>query len=232
MSKPKLSIVLGTLDRPQSFNRLYETVEQYTTVPWEMIVMDAGQQPVVKELYPKAIVLEEKPRLGHVKGYNVGFRETQGEWVCWLNDDAEVTPGWAANAIDLMEANENVGLGAFAFCNHNSPFHVERYQGMPYANFGILSKKFGDRIGWFDEECCGFYGGDNSLAFRTYLAGMTVLPLLDCRIIHKPYNDSYRKDNEARQPQDASNLMKKYGPYLDAMKRTYHMLEHTLIYER
>jgi len=217
-----LSIIVGTLNRKQQFLSMLNSVIRHTTVPWEMIVSDAGDIRLELQDVPRNIkIIEENPRLGHIAGYNKAFELAEGRWVIWLNDDVEVQEGWAFEAVRMMERNKWIGIGALYWANQGmSGYRVDWYQGMPYANFGIISREFGNTIGWFD-EILYFYGGDNSIAFRSFLAGRPVIPIPSARVLHKPFADRIRTQNESHQPHDAAKLMAKYGPFLKDMQKVH-----------
>lgn len=219
MSEPILSIVTGTLDRPESIKACIKSVLEFTDIPYELIVADAGSRPIeLVPLHPPQIkLMREWPREGHAKGYNKAFRTAKGKYVCWLNDDARCTPNWARNAVAFMEHYTWCGLGAFYYSEHGSPYHVNDYQDMIYANFGILSREFGNEIGWFD-ECVRMYGADNSITFKTILAGRGVCGMPDARLIHLPFVDQQRIENVAGQKRDEMNLLNKYKQYVPQMQ--------------
>lgn len=216
-----LSIVLGHLDRPEYFHKLHETIKAYTNgIDWEIVVSDASyDRPLDPLKYPEnVVILEERPRLGHSRGYNMAFRATKGKWVVWLNDDCEVTPDWASEAIGFMERNPWVGMGALYYCIHAEPYYINSYWQMPYANFGILDRQYGADLGWFDEDM-EMYGADNSLSFKVYLSGRAVRGIEKSRIIHRPFMDKHRPDNESKQPRDCQILGNKYSHLTDVMQR-------------
>ena len=222
---PKLSIIVGTLNRPDQIQRLVKSVVENTKVDWELIILDAGTTPPPLFYYlqltkDRIRIVEENPRLGHIKGYNIGFRMAQGEYVTWLNDDAIVMPGWDS-CVEMMDRNPWIGMGILRFGTNGDNFLSFEYQGLPYANFGILRKELGDKVEWFDDDILYFYGGDNSLTFKVFLKGKPVVPLPGKHVIHYPHMDSYRIDNEARQAADAAALMTRYRDLLPLMYQTF-----------
>lgn len=182
---PVISIVTGTKGRPDSFRRMLESICKHTTTDWELVIADANEKSYV-EADPRIKVVSDFPPGGCSLGYNRAFHATTGKWVAWLNDDSEVLPGWDTAGIDFMESHPEVGLGAYYWRDTNGPniFRVNTYYGMPYANFGILSRELGEKIGWFDAVAASMYGNDNSLTFRVLLAGMGVACVPGGRLLH------------------------------------------------
>lgn len=221
MNEPILSLVTGTRNREFGLRRLLISIQQHTKVDWEFLVADASDQPIRTDDLPEnVIVIPERPRLGHSKGYNIAFRQTRGEWVLWLNDDAEVMPGYAETAIQFMQLHPRIGLGALPYSNRGNEFRVNWYHDMVYANFGILNRELGNAIGWFDEDL-RMYGSDNAIAFRVLLAGYGVAAVPGAYIIHHEDADTERDLNQFDRYPEADRLNQKYGPYLDQMKATY-----------
>jgi GT2 family glycosyltransferase len=228
---PVLSLITGTRNRPMDFRRLVDSIERHTPMEWELVVSDASDSPIEQEpvatdsTWPRIRVIPERPPLGCTAGYNRAFRQARGEWVLWLNDDCEVMPGYAENAIRFMEANREVGLGAlyYADAGTGEGWHVNRCAfGMLYANFGVLKRELGNRIGWFDDDL-KMYGNDNSLTYRVLLAGKGVAGIPEARIFHHSTRDRQRavnNDYEFRH-QQADLLKAKYGPHLAEMRAIY-----------
>lgn len=216
----KLSIVTGTVERPDAIRRMISSVFQHARVPdWELIVADASERPLIMK-HDRIRVIHERPRAGHAVGYNRAFKTAKGEFVCWLNDDVVVTPGWDSAAVRFLEENPWCGLGAIYYSESGCCPHINfyPYPDMPYANFGIIRKDFGDKIGWFDEEC-RMYGSDNSITFKTVLAGRGVAGVRGSRIEHWPVMDEIKRANVAGQADDAKALMDRYRPLIDVIRK-------------
>jgi len=219
MTTPKLSLVTGTVNRPIPFANLVRSIVEHTTVDWELVVSDASDVPVVCEA-PRVRLLPEKPRLGCVKGYNRAFRAAKGEWVIFLNDDAEVTAGYDTAAIRFMEAHPQIGLGCLHYSEDGGEFKANDAWGVPYANFGILKRELGDKVGWFDEALI-MYGNDNSLTFRVLLADKGVAQIPESRILHHSTKDAMREGNQRYRAQDTRILQESYMPARSYWLATY-----------
>lgn len=217
---PTLSLVTGSLNRPESLWRLVVSVLAHTTVPWEMIVSDASDKTTENTFGSNVTIVPEKPRLGFVAGYNRAFSLCKGKWVVWLNDDAEVQPGYDVAAVNFMESNPAVGLGVFYYAEDRLPFKVCSYRGMIYANFGIISRELGNAVGWFDSDLT-MYGSDNSLTFRVLLAGRGVASIPGARVWHHVQMDQWKTENQNYRPGDSQKLHQKYSELLPEIRRVY-----------
>jgi len=207
---PKLSIVTGHCNRPDSLARLIRSIEACAVVDWELVVSDASSVTFVSD-NARVRIMPEKPRLGCTKGYNRAFRHARGEWVLWLNDDAEVLHGFDNTSIAFMEAYPQIGLGALHYSECGGPFHVNEAWGCLYANFGILRRSLGDDIGWMDPEL-EMYGCDNSLTLKVLLKDKGVADIPEARVIHHSVNDAVRAGNQKNRTKDNRTLTVKYMP--------------------
>lgn len=216
-----LSIVTGTVDRQDSLQRFVDSVRTHTVVDYELLIIDASSQPLQIPLPRQARVIPERPRKTYVAGYNAAFAECRGEFVAWMNDDAEVTPGWDSAAIDFMCAHPEVGLGCLPFKDPDwSEFKVCELWGLPYANFGIIRRTIGESIGWFDSDLV-MYGSDNAISFKVLLAGHGMAPIKNSRIIHHRLKDVVRQRNQSSRPQDNKTITQRYAPQLRRMSSTF-----------
>lgn len=222
---PNLSVITGSLNRPDSLQRLVDSFYEHTSVSAELIISDASDVPFITKDTENIKVLPERPRLGCTAGYNRAFREARGKYVIWLNDDATVLPGYDTAAIAFMDAHPEIGLGALYYSNNGGPFHVNSYWDMVYANFGIINREFGERIGWFDEDIT-MYGCDNSIAFRTLLDNKGIATIPGAMLRHHVVEDEIKLDNQKYREQGSQVLQRKYAYRIDRMKRVYARTAH------
>lgn len=234
---PLLSLVTGTYNRPASLKRLIYSIIENSAVDWELLIADADGKAFPWHQPSRGIWVipdgdgvgpfHTPTPMGHTKGYNRCFQLARGQWVIWLNDDAEVEPGYDTNAIHFMEVHRSIGLGCLYYreqrINGFTPYHINRFRDMLYANFGILSKQWGDKIGWFD-EAFPMYGADNSIAFRTLLAGKGIAGISNARVVHHSEQDELRESNQHMRQIASTLFQTKYGAHMHEMQRTFKKL--------
>lgn len=209
-SGPLLSLITGKVGRDAEFQRLFNSIVDLTTVDWELIVADASDQPFASTL-SNVKVIHEKPRQTHVKGYNAAFRQAKGKYLLWLNDDAEVCPGYDVESVGFMESHPKIGLGCLHYSENGGEFHVNSAWQVVYANFGIFPKWLGEQVGYFDEAII-MYGADNSLAIKILLADRGIADIPKARILHHSEKDSVREDNQKYRSRDNRTLHDTYMP--------------------
>lgn len=224
----QMSIVTGTRHRPDSFRRFVESVADAATVTTQLIVADASDVPdyalamcldVLRDC-PAVVTASchhEKPRLGTAAGYNVAFRKATGRYVAWLNDDVQLEHGWDRIAVDYMDKWPEIGIGCMYFRDRNGgqwnpTYYVQEYHGMVYANFGIVRREVGERIGWFGETV-DHYGVDNCISMAAIEAGYAVVPIPGCKCKHWREIDRERIEHLERHNQNeiGSKLLRRFA---------------------
>ena len=104
---PSLSIVIPTHQRLDLLRACLDSIEQHALPQTEVIVVDDASHDGA----PARLVTEFRGvrsirlprRSGFAAAANAGLREAQGEIVEFLNDDTEVTAGWAEAALAGFE---------------------------------------------------------------------------------------------------------------------------------
>jgi GT2 family glycosyltransferase len=103
VADPLLSIVIPAHQRPDLLRLCLTSVFRHAPAPVEVLVVDdASPQAVVSRVagdFPGALVLRRDERGGFCRAANTGIRQARAPIVELLNDDTEVTPGWADSAL-------------------------------------------------------------------------------------------------------------------------------------
>jgi GT2 family glycosyltransferase len=104
------SIIIPSHNRPDLLHLCLESVSRYAPVGTEVIVVDdasAGSSVSrVAASFPGTIMVRLPRRKGFCIAANAGIRVARGEIVELLNDDAEVTAGWAEKAVPHFQKSE------------------------------------------------------------------------------------------------------------------------------
>ncbi|NYE56885.1 glycosyltransferase [Carboxydothermus ferrireducens] len=112
------SIIILTLNNYEISKQCIESVLNYTSLPFELIIVDNGSTErdlieYLKELQErrddvKVIFLPEN--VGYGFGNNIGLLYSNGEYVVFLNNDTIVTPNWLEKLILDLNMDEKTGL--------------------------------------------------------------------------------------------------------------------------
>lgn len=126
MIKHKTSIIIATWNALPYFKKCIEAINQYTANDYEIIVVDNGSRPdmveYIKTLKCKAIF--NNSNLGPGAAFNQGIKISDGEYICLLNSDAEVTNNWLNHMLGTLNSNPTIGIVG-PMCNNISSAQAE-----------------------------------------------------------------------------------------------------------
>ena len=113
----KLSVIIVSWNVNNLLRKCLESLyKNPPTCRFEVIVIDNASSDhscqMVKELFPKAILIENARNLGFSCANNQGIRRSGGEFLLILNPDTEVLPGSLDLLISFLENNAKTGAAA------------------------------------------------------------------------------------------------------------------------
>ena len=204
MTAPVFSIIVPTCDRPAALAQLLERLrpEKLSLEPeaYELIVSDDGAAGTSAELlgtrFPD-VRFYAGPRRGPAANRNHGASRAAGEWLIFVDDDCEPTPGWleaiaaevAARPLDVVEGK------IVALDKRTSIFRrdVENLCGDCYwsANLAVR-REFFESIGGFDEDFAQAGGEDLELAHRFRTSGARTSFCTAAVVNHPPHVMTWR----------------------------------------
>jgi GT2 family glycosyltransferase len=80
---------------------------------YEVLYVDNGSKDgsaaLVRERFPAARVIELDHNYGYAEGNNIGYRESRGEIVVFLNQDTAVNRAWLRSILEAMASSPEVG---------------------------------------------------------------------------------------------------------------------------
>jgi glycosyltransferase involved in cell wall biosynthesis len=111
----ELSVVLITKNQAWNISRLIESVLRATSCvsSKEIILVDSAstdETVTLASLHPVNIFrLKPGQRLSPAIGRHVGYKQTEGEYVLFLDGDTELIPGWLPRALRMMRERPDAG---------------------------------------------------------------------------------------------------------------------------
>lgn len=208
-----LSIVIPSYCRADLLRPCLASVVRHAPAGSELLVVDDGNRDAsiaeVAQSFAGVRLLRLPRRSGFAAAANAGIRATRGDIVQVLNDDTEVEPGWAEQALTWFTRNE-VGCVAPLVMSWTDRHRVDS-AGDRYYRGGVAAKRgqgghindylearpvFGasassafyrrsalEQVGLFPESF-GSYFEDVDLAFRLQHAGHVTMYEPGSRVLH------------------------------------------------
>jgi GT2 family glycosyltransferase len=142
-----LSIVIPSYNRPDLLQACLSSVQRHAPTESEVIVVDdASPGGVIRETasaFAGVRVLRQPRRRGFCAAVNVGIRAARGEFVELLNDDTEVTAGWASNALAAFDDRSVAAVAPLVLFKPAQPEDTPRIDsaGDRYYLGGIAGKR-------------------------------------------------------------------------------------------
>lgn len=148
----RLSVVIPNWNGQHFLTVCLDALRAQTHPDVEVIIADNasedGSQAFIKENYPEVVLIELSENMGFTGACNAGMETATGEFICLLNNDTEVDPGWAAAVIDGFTQFPDAGMIAsrMMLFDQRDTFHAAgdyfRVDGQP-GNRGVWEKDTG-----------------------------------------------------------------------------------------
>jgi len=109
-----VSVVIITLERPDFLRHCLTDLGAQTQLPCEIVVVDASKENATETMlareFPWVIHLRSEQARGNMPmSRNIGIRQTRGDIIAFLDDDAFAEPCWVEQ---IAAAYEEQGVGA------------------------------------------------------------------------------------------------------------------------
>ena len=101
----------------------------------EIIVVDNKSKDdsckMVKELFPKVILIENNYNYGFSKGNNIGVARSKGEYVCILNPDTMIAEDTFTVLLNFAQSNDRLGIVGCKLIDGTGKFLPESKRNVP-----------------------------------------------------------------------------------------------------
>jgi O-antigen biosynthesis protein len=119
VTEPLVSVVMVTHGGGETALGAVEALIENTDAPFELIVVDNasadGTAALLEERLVGARVVANEANMGFAPASNQGAALASGRYLCFLNPDAFVQPGWLTPLLEAFERGEPVGAAAPLF---------------------------------------------------------------------------------------------------------------------
>lgn len=172
-SRPTVSVVICTRERPNDLRSCLESVARLTPPPEEVIVVDNSTGDLETEQLSKAFgvrcVVEESVGLSRAR--NRGIRECRCEIVAYLDDDCLPDPEWLEYLLRPF-SHSKVAAVAGEIIRFTDLKAEQLHKPSTSQEMRYLSR---ETKRWFEMACFGGVGSGGNMAFRKAACSEIVL---------------------------------------------------------
>jgi len=113
---PKVAIVILNWNGVKHLNQFLPSVLSSVWPNLEIVIGDNASTDAsiafIKSNYPTIKVIENNENFGFTGGYNRVLAKVEADYYILLNSDVEVSPGWIAPVIKMMEGDASIAVAA------------------------------------------------------------------------------------------------------------------------
>lgn len=237
-----ISVIIPCYNARQFLERCLNSVFAEDEKMFEIILIDDGSTDgtpdFIKAVFGKRKNLKlitNKENVGSSQTKNIGVKNSQGEYLFFLDSDTKVKPGWSKTIPQFFENHKRAGLiqakllrmetNSFDYAGDlisHFGFLIERARGVQDQGqfdqakpiFGlktagaIMKKTVFEAINGFDPDYHIFWE-DTDIAWRTWLAGFEVLFCPDITVWHA--SNTPEKTNQYYQERERAYQISYFG---------------------
>lgn len=121
--QPLISIITVNYNGLGLTIELLNSIRQLSYQNIETFVVDNASKdnpvPYLNQHYPEVKCIRSEQNLGFAGGNNLAVRKAQGDFIFFINNDAEITEGCLQKLINLFNDNPNLGTASPLLCYFN-----------------------------------------------------------------------------------------------------------------
>ena len=116
IAPPLLSVIIPNWNGARHLPTCLDALRRQTYPRVEVIVVDNASTDesvaLIRRDYPEVVLVSLDQNLGFAGGVNRGIEVARGEIVASLNNDTEVSPGWAEALVTALRSHPEAGVAA------------------------------------------------------------------------------------------------------------------------
>ncbi|GBD88055.1 hyaluronan synthase [bacterium BMS3Abin03] len=212
INKVIVSIIIPTINQVEFTRQCIESIEKFTDVEYEIIVVDnASTDNTIEEVrkYSNVKIIRNSENRGFPKAINQGIKAAKGKYILIANNDIVVTEGWLNRMIEIAKGDDSIGLVG-PISNSVSWYQIDKdakyntleemhtyaekvkeknknkTEEFPRIAFlcALIKREVTDKIGGLDERFSPGNYEDDDFCLRAQLAGYKTVIAKDVFIHH------------------------------------------------
>lgn len=139
-SRPLVSIITVNFNQLDATCALFDSIRRQDYRNVEIFVVDNGSREnpaqVFLEKYPEVKFIRSEQNLGFAGGNNLAVKQAKGDFIFFVNNDAELTEGCIARLLALFEQVPDLGIASPLICyfpENNSKLQTPNFKHIQYA---------------------------------------------------------------------------------------------------
>ncbi|MEK3913814.1 glycosyltransferase family 2 protein [Paenibacillus sp. FSL H7-0331] len=230
------SMIISNRNGLPLLRRCIHSIQKYTDIPYEIIVVDGGSTDGSVEYCRQQQVrfISTPSSRGFTRSHNLGLHLGSGDALLLLNNDVVASPRWLSNLLNCLYSSEEIGIVGpvtrptsskqMADMPISTPKHSPEMINLPdsrkwqsverLAGFCFLIKReLVERIGFLDEQFPPGYFEDD-YCYRARLSGYRLLMAGDTFVFDLGNASHNKEDNQQVLNQDNPNehkFVQKWG---------------------
>ncbi len=188
VEQPLVSIISVNFNQIQVTLELLESLRNISFRNFEIILVDNGSSKdstkLISEAYPEVNYIYNDKNLGFSGGNNLGIRASKGEYLFFVNNDAEITEGCIETLLQLFNSIPQLGIVSPRICYDlklTNNQQIIQYAGATHvhpitARNEILGEKQLDKGQFNEAEETAYVHGAAMMIKREVIGNVGIMP--------------------------------------------------------
>lgn len=229
-------IIIPVWNESEATKRCLDSVVANTGCPYKLLIIDNGSVPDTAEYLASfckgrtsAQLVRNNSNLGFARAVNQGLRISTERYLCVLNNDTVVAPGWLEEMISALDSDPSIGIvnpssnttgqvpaageSAEAYASRlkaDSGKTQELYNARGFCM--LISRELVGKIGLFDETFGLGYFEETDYSARAHAAGYRAVRAKASYVYHEEGTSFKRvKGRDDLFKRNESYFVKKWG---------------------
>lgn len=199
--QPKVSIITVNFNGKRFLKDFFESLKNSLYSNFDLVFVDNasmdGSVAYVRENWPQVKIIDNQYNAGFSIANNNAAKQTNGEYLFFLNNDTKIHPETVAKLVERMELDPTIGICGCKMMSYDGKEHFHTGIGMDIFGFPTVNKKtfyiegsaliikrqLFEEIGGFDPQYFMFHE-DIDLSWRIWLGGYRVVAIPEAIVYH------------------------------------------------